>query len=112
MVNESQSLQRGDIWLAQFDENITDNPCHTRLCVVVSPNEMHNHLSTVMVAPMTTRTQVAPFRVTVSFEGKTGLILLDQIRTLDKGRLMVKKGEIQAPVLKSALDVLQEIFAS
>lgn len=112
MVNELPSLQRGDIWLAQFDEDITDNPSHTRLCVVVSPNEMHNHLSTVMVAPMTTRTQVAPFRVTVSFEGKTGLILLDQIRTLDKGRLMVKKGEIQAPVLKSALDVLQEIFAS
>jgi len=111
MVNESQTLHRGDIWLAQFDDTTSDNPQHTRLCVIVSPDEMHNHLRTVMVAPMTTRTQHAPFRIKVSFEKKTGLILLDQIRTLDKVRLMAKKGEIKPVVLNEALAVLQEIFA-
>jgi mRNA interferase MazF len=111
MVNESHILNRGDIWLAQFDDVITDNPSHTRLCVVVSPDEMHNHLRTVMVAPMTTRTQAAPFRVAVSFEGKTGLILLDQIRSLDKTRLMLKKGTVNENVLNDTLKVLQELFA-
>ncbi len=110
MVNEPYTLNRGDIWLAQFDDTISDHPQHTRLCVIVSPDEMHNHLRTVMVAPMTTRTQAAPFRVEVSFEGKTGLILLDQIRTLDKARLMVKKGAINATVANQVLGVLQEIF--
>lgn len=106
-----EPLSRGDIWLTQLDERITDQPQHTRLCVVLSPDEMHTHLCTVMVAPMTTRTQAAPFRVAVSFEGKTGLILLDQIRTLDKTRLMQKKGELSAELLQDALSILQETFA-
>ena len=107
----NEALNRGDIWLTQLDELITDKPQHTRLCVVLSPDEMHNHLRTVMVAPMTTRTQAAPFRVAVSFEGKTGLILLDQIRTLDKTRLMQKKGELSEELLQEALSILQETFA-
>ena len=103
-------VNRGEIWLAQFDDAISASPQNTRLCVIISPNEMHQHLNTVMVAPMTTRTQAAPFRVNVSFEEKTGLILLDQIRTLDKARLMVKKGAVDDIVLKNVLNVLQEIF--
>lgn len=103
-------VSRGEIWLAQFDDAISASPQNTRLCVIISPNEMHQHLNTVMVAPMTTSTQAAPFRVNVSFEDKTGLILLDQIRTLDKARLMVKKGAVDDIVLKNVLNVLQEIF--
>ena len=111
MVNSSHTLTRGEIWLAQFDDTVNATPQNTRLCVVVSPDEMHQHLHTVMVAPMTTRTQAAPFRIAITFEDKTGLILLDQIRTLDKIRLVVKKGEVEPAVLRSALNVLHEIFA-
>ncbi|MGL4766612.1 MAG: type II toxin-antitoxin system PemK/MazF family toxin [Formosimonas sp.] len=104
-------VSRGEIWRVQLDDDLSATPQHTRLCVVVSPNEMHQHLQTVMVAPMTTRTQVAPFRVAVTFEGKTGLILLDQIRTLDKARLLVKQGDLEPAVLAQTLNVLHEIFA-
>lgn len=110
MLNTQHPLTRGEIWLAQFDSEPQNAPTHTRLCVIVSPDEMHQHLHTAMVAPMTTRTQEAPFRVPVTFEGKTGLILLDQIRTLDKARLITKKGEISEAVLNEVLAVLQEIF--
>lgn len=111
MVNPEQALQRGEIWLAQFGHDTDDAANHTRLCVIVSPDEMHQYLHTVMVAPMTTRTQAAPFRVSVTFEDKTGLILLDQIRTLDKVRLLVKKGHVGDKILDNVMHVLQEIFA-
>lgn len=111
MVNTQHPLTRGEIWLAQFDSEPHNAPTHTRLCVIVSPDEMHQHLHTAMVAPMTTRTQAAPFRVAVTFENKTGLILLDQIRTLDKVRLLEKKGDVSAQVLEQVLTVLHEIFA-
>lgn len=111
MVNPEHVLKRGEIWLAQFGTDAQDASHHTRLCVIVSPDEMHQYLHTVMVAPMTTRTQPAPFRVGVTFEDKTGLILLDQIRTLDKARLLVKKGHVCEKILDNVMQVLQEIFA-
>jgi mRNA interferase MazF len=72
---------------------------------------MHDHLRTVIVAPMTTGSKPAPYRVAVGFDGKKGLILVDQIRTLDKARLVKRAGAVSPKVLASVLAVLQETFA-
>ena len=78
---------------------------------MVSPPEMHDYLRTVIVAPMTTKSPPAPFRVPLSHGGKKGLILLDQIRAVDKVRLARKMGSVSAKTLGVALDTLQEVFA-
>ncbi len=72
---------------------------------------MHDHLRTVLAAPMTTGSHPAPFRIPVRFEEKTGLILLDQIRALDKQRLMKRLGAVEARTLRMALERLQAVFA-
>lgn len=101
---------RGEVWLAALDPTVGSEIQKTRPCVVVSPPEMHDYLRTVIVAPMTTGSKPAPYRVPVNFEGKKGLILMDQIRTLDKTRLVARLGAVSPKVLSSALSVLQEIF--
>jgi len=83
----------------------------TRPCVVVSPPEMHDHLRTVTVAPMTTGSRPAPFRIAVRFEGKAGLILLDQLRTLDKQRLVRRLGAVERRTLRTTLARLRDVFA-
>jgi mRNA interferase MazF len=82
----------------------------TRPCVIISPPEMHDHLRTVMAAPVTTGSHPAPFRIPVRFQGKEGLILLDQLRTLDKQRLIRRLGIIGDRVLSEALAVMREMF--
>ncbi len=82
----------------------------TRPCVVISPNEMHQHLRTVIVAPMTTGSHPAAFRIPLTFQGKQGLILLDQIRTLDKQRLVQRVGAVHPNTLTRTLKILQEMF--
>jgi len=72
---------------------------------------MHDYLRTVIVAPMTTGNKPAPYRIPVTFQGKTGLILLDQMRTLDKTRLVKKLGAISSTTLTATLETLQEVFA-
>jgi mRNA interferase MazF len=72
---------------------------------------MHNYLRTVMVAPMTTGGRSAPFRIPVSFQGKNGLILLDQMRALDKQRLVRRLGEIERKTLRATLACLRDVFA-
>ncbi len=103
-------VSRGEVWLAALDPTQGSEIRKTRPCLVVSPPELHDHLRTVTVAPMTTASRPAPFRVRVTFDGKQGLILLDQIRTLDKGRLIRKLGAVTKPTLSAALVVLREIF--
>jgi mRNA interferase MazF len=104
-------VARGDIWLVTLDPTIGSEIKKSRPCVVVSPPEMHDYLRTVIIAPMTTKSRPAPFRVPVSHGGKRGLILLDQIRSVDKVRLAKKMGSISAKTLGVALDTLQEVFA-
>ena len=104
-------MMRGEIWLVNLDPAVGSEIRKTRPCVVVSPGEIHTYLRTVIVAPMTTGSHVAPFRVSVSHAGKKGLILLDQIRVVDKARLAKKLGEVSARTLSSVLNTLQEIFA-
>ena len=81
-------MKAGDIWLAQLDPTVGSGIQKTRPCVVVSPAEMNAHLRTVIVAPMTTGSRPAAFRVAVTFQGKQGLIVLDQVRMLDRARLV------------------------
>lgn len=104
-------MRRGEIWLAALDPTVGSEIRKTRPCVVISPAEMHDHLRTVIVAPMTTGSQPAPFRISIAFEGKKGLMLLDQIRTLDKHRLVKRLGAITPKTLSATLATLQEVFA-
>jgi mRNA interferase MazF len=101
---------RGEIWLVNLDPSVGSEIKKTRPCVVVSPAEMHDHLRTVIVAPMTTKGRTAPFRVGVTHGGQKGLILLDQMRAVDKIRLAKKVGAVSAKTLKTTLSTLQEIF--
>lgn len=102
---------RGEIWLAALDPTVGSEIHKTRPCVVISPAEMHDYLRTVIVAPMTTGSRPAPFRVPVTFEDRRGLILLDQVRTLDKRRLVKRLGAVSSETLIATLSTLQEIFA-
>ncbi len=85
-------VARGDVWLVALDPTVGSEIEKTRPCVILSPPEMHDYLRTVTVAPMTTGSRPAPFRVPVTFQRKTGLILLDQLRTVDKSRLVRRAG--------------------
>lgn len=101
---------RGEIWLVNLDPTVGSEIKKTRPCVVVSPAEMHDHLRTVIVAPMTTKSRAAPFRIGLSHGGQRGLILLDQMRAVDKARLAKKLGTVSAKTLKFTLSTLQEVF--
>ena len=79
------AFKTGEIWLAQLDPTVGSEIQKTRPCVVVSPLEMNAHLRTVIVAPMTTGSRPARFRILLTFQGKQGLILLDQVRALARG---------------------------
>ncbi|UCE32850.1 MAG: type II toxin-antitoxin system PemK/MazF family toxin [Burkholderiales bacterium] len=104
-------VKTGEIWLAQLDPTVGREIQKTRPCVVISPNELNDHLRTVIVAPMTTGSRPAAFRVPVRFQGKQGLIVLDQIRTLDRARLVRRLGSVRAPTLAATLQALQDMFA-
>jgi mRNA interferase MazF len=104
-------VRRGDIWLVNLDPTIGSEIKKTRPCLIVSPPEMHDYLRTVIVVPMTTGSKPVPFRIPIAFQGKRGLILLDQIRTLDKIRLVKRLGVATERSLVVALRTLQEIFA-
>ena len=104
-------MTRGEIWLVNLDPNVGSEIRKTRPCVVVSPAEMHDHLRTVLVAPMTTAGREAPFRIGVTHGGRKGLILLDQVRAVDKTRLTKKLGVVPPKTLTTTLRTLQEVFA-
>lgn len=104
-------VKRGEVWLVNLDPTIGSEIQKTRPCVVISPPELHDYLRTAIVAPMTTGSHPAPFRVAVRHGGKSGLILLDQIRTVDKVRLVKRTGAIRPRILSATLVALSEIFA-
>lgn len=103
-------MKRGEIWLVALDPTIGTEIQKTRPCLIVSPPEMHDHLRAVIVAPMTTGSRPAGFRVPLSFKGQEGLVLLDQIRTVDKQRLVKRLGIVADSVLVATLDTLREVF--
>lgn len=104
-------MKAGDIWLAQLDPTVGSEIQKTRPCVVISPDEMNLHLHTVIVAPMTTGSRPARFRIALTFQGKQGLILLDQVRTLDRARLVKRLGALRPVTLAAARQTLQAMFA-
>ena len=103
-------MKRGEIWLVNLDPTIGSEIRKSRPCVVVSPPELHDHLRTVIVAPMTSKGFAAPFRVPVTHGGTKGLILLDQVRTVDKVRLAQRLGALTPKTLTVTLTTLQEVF--
>ena len=103
-------VKRGEIWLAALDPTVGSEIQKTRPCVIVSPPEMHDYLRTVIVAPMTTGSKPAPYRVSVTFQRKNGLIMLDQMRAIDKARLVKKVGTTTELSLTETLQTLQEVF--
>ena len=104
-------MKTGEIWLAQLDPTIGSEIQKTRPCVVISPDEMNAHLRTVIVAPMTTGSRPAGFRIPLTFQGKQGLIVLDQLRTLDKVRLVKRLGAVRPVTMALTLQTLQAMFA-
>jgi mRNA interferase MazF len=104
-------VKRGEIWLVNLDPTVGSEIKKSRPCVIVSPAEMHDYLRTVIVAPMTTGSRPAPFRIALTHAGKQGLILLDQVRTVDKTRLINRLGKLQPKTLGVVLETMQEIFS-
>jgi mRNA interferase MazF len=104
-------MKAGDIWLAQLDPTVGSEVQKTRPCVVISPDDMNVHLRTVIVAPMTTGSRPARFRIALTFQGKQGLILLDQVRTLDRARMIKRLGALRPVTLAATLQTLQAMFA-
>jgi len=105
-----REIARGEIWLAALDPTIGSEIQKTRPCVIISPPEMHHFLRTVTVAPMTTGSRPAPYRIPLRFRRKDGLILLDQMRTLDRQRMVRRLGAVTAATLPRALVALREMF--
>jgi len=103
--------KRFEVYLVNLDPVIGHEIRKTRPCLIFSPDEMNVHIRTVIVAPMTTRGRDYPTRVNCRFEGKDEQIVLDQIRTVDKARLVKKLGKISREAQKKTLAVLQELFA-
>ena len=105
-------VKRFDVFLVNLDPTIGSEIQKTRPCVVISPDEMNRYIATVIIAPMTTKGKKYPTRILCQFQGKEGQIILDQIRTIDKARLVKKLGEISHDEQRALLTTLAEMFAA
>jgi mRNA interferase MazF len=103
-------VKRFDVFLVNLDPTVGSEIQKTRPCVIISPDEMNRYIATVIVAPMTTKGQAYPSRVVCKFQGQEGQIVLDQIRTVDKIRLVKKLGQISEDEQKAVLDTIAEMF--
>ena len=102
---------RFDVFLVHLNPTEGREISKTRPCLVISPDEMNAHIDTVIVAPMTTKGRPYPTRVPVRFKGKSGQIVLDQIRTVGKSRLVKRMGKIDESTQQQVLSLLAELFA-
>jgi len=102
--------RRGDVFLVSLDPTTGREIRKTRPCVIVSPDELNDHLTTFLVAPMTTGGRPYPYRIACRFQGKDGFVVLDQLRTIDRRRLVTRLGSVTAVTLSKALAVLREMF--
>lgn len=103
-------VTRGEVWLVGLDPTLGREIQKTRPCLVVSPDEMNEHLRTLIVAPMTTRTRAWPTRIPVRFQRRDGEVVLDQIRTIDRHRLVRRLGRLDRRRVVQVLDRLREMF--
>jgi len=105
------AINRFEVYLINLDPTVGSEIKKTRPCLVVSPDEINHNIRTVIVAPLTTKGQPYPTRVPCRFKVKEGQVVLDQIRTVDRSRLIKKLGKLDDKTAAAVLDVLQEMFA-
>ena len=103
-------IQQYEVYLINIDPTIGHEIQKTRPCLVISPEEMNNNIRTVIIAPMTTKSHAYPTRIPVRFNKKSGWIVLDQIRTVDKSRLVKKLGKISNKEITAVKDILKQML--
>ena len=104
-------VKRFDVYLVNLDPTIGHEIKKSRPCLVISPDEMNRYISTVIVAPMTTKGRKYPTRVPCTFQGKEGQVVIDQLRTVDKIRLAKRLGKIDPDTQTNVFSVLSELFS-
>jgi mRNA interferase MazF len=104
-------MTRGEVHLIRLDPTLGSEIRKTRPCVIVSPDELNAHLRTLIVAPMTTSGRVYPWRIRCRFQNRSGYVVLDRLRTVDRERLVKRLGALPVETLTELLDGLQEMFA-
>jgi mRNA interferase MazF len=104
-------IKRFDVYLVNLDPTVGSEIRKARPCLIISPDEMNRYIATAIVAPMTTKGRDYPTRVQCSFKGKEGQVVLDQMRTVDKARLVQKLGKIDKHTQEEVLVILAEMFA-
>jgi len=104
-------IRRFEVYLINLDPTIGKKIKKTRPCLIISPDDMNKYISTLIIAPMTTKGRNYPTRIACQFEGKDGQIVLDQIRTIDKVRIIRKLGKINTSIQKEVLTTLIELFS-
>ena len=105
-------IHQYDVYLINLDPTIGHEIRKTRPCVVISPDEMNSHIKTVIVAPMTTKSYQYPTRVSLTFQRRAGWVVLDQIRTVDRGRLVQRLGKINVGTINQIKTVLHEMLVA
>lgn len=103
-------IRQYDVYLINLDPTIGHEIRKTRPCLVISPNEMNNNIQTVMIAPMTTKSHSYPSRIKTKLKGKSGFIVLDQIRTVDKKRLVKRLAKVHEEAIKKVKTVIMEML--
>ncbi len=105
-------IYRFEVYLVALDPTKGHEINKTRPCLIISPDELNHNINTIIIAPMTTKGRAYPTRIPVYFLKKSGHIILDQIRTIDKSRLVKKLGQISTSEAEMVLKILQELFAA
>ena len=103
-------IKQYEVYLINLDPTIGHEIQKTRPCLVLSPDEMNDNIRTVIIAPMTTKSHVYPTRIPVRFDKKSGWIVLDQIRTVDKARLIRRLGRISSREIAAVKDIIKQML--
>ena len=104
-------VKRFEVYLVKLDPTVGSEIHKTRPCLVISPDEINRFINTIIVAPMTTKGRPYPTRVPLKFKSKRGQVVLDQIRTVDKIRLVKKLGQVDSQTQRAVLSLLNEMFS-
>lgn len=111
MVSTGEKVNRFEVYLVNLDPTTGHEIQKTRPAVVISPNEMNYNIGTVIIAPMTTKGKPYPTRIPCKFRGKQGMVVLDQMRTVDKRRLVKRMGKIEEKIHEQMIDALIRMFS-
>jgi len=111
MVTVARAPQRGEVHLVRLDPTLGSEIRKTRPCLIVSPDELNLHLRTAVIAPMTTGGQACPWRIPCRFQQRAGFVALDQLRTVDRDRLVRRLGRLSPAAFEAVIEGLQEMFS-